>query len=92
VVIALLVGAAFMILFVLAHLAREFSRLSFHSPPDLGNSDDWDCAQDDFDDTAPPGGFERMHTPTRHPRTGWRQILLPPCKSSCRGHKNLTPR
>jgi hypothetical protein len=50
VVIALLVGAAFMILFVLAHLAREFSRLSFHSPPDLDNSDDWDCAQDDFDD------------------------------------------
>jgi hypothetical protein len=54
VVIALLVGAAFVILFVLTDLARELSRLSYHSPPDLDNSDDWDAALDEFDDTAPP--------------------------------------
>jgi len=51
--IALLVGAAFMILSVLAHLAQELSRLSYHSPPDPDNSDDWDVALDDSDDTAP---------------------------------------
>jgi hypothetical protein len=52
-VIALLVGAVFMILFVLADLARDLSRLSYHSPPDLDDSDDWDVALDEFYDTVP---------------------------------------
>jgi hypothetical protein len=52
-VIAPLVGAAFMILFVLTDPTRDLSRLSYHSPPDLENSDDWDVALDEFDDTVP---------------------------------------
>jgi len=42
IVIALLVGAAFMILIALAGLARDLSRQSFLAPPDLGRSDDWE--------------------------------------------------
>jgi hypothetical protein len=34
-VIAPLVGAGLMILFVLTELAQDLSRLSYHSPPDL---------------------------------------------------------
>ncbi|HWX29753.1 MAG TPA: hypothetical protein VNZ53_20235 [Steroidobacteraceae bacterium] len=52
-VIALLVGAVFMILFVLANLARDLSRLSYHSPPDLDDSDDWDVTLDEFYDWVP---------------------------------------
>jgi hypothetical protein len=40
--IAVLVGADFMIMFVLMGLARELSRLSYHSPPDLDGSNDLD--------------------------------------------------
>jgi hypothetical protein len=54
IVIALLVGAAFMFLFVLADLARELSRQSFQAPPDLESSDDWDVEANDFTDTASP--------------------------------------
>jgi hypothetical protein len=54
IVIALLVGATLMILFVMADLARELSRHSFQSPPDLDSSDDWDVAADEFSDTVPP--------------------------------------
>ena len=54
IVIALLVGAAFMILVALANLARELSRQSFHAPPDLSSSDDWDEEMDEFADAAPP--------------------------------------
>jgi hypothetical protein len=53
-VIAVLVGAAFLILLFLTDLARDLSRCSYHSPPDLDNSDDWDVALDEFDDPAPP--------------------------------------
>jgi hypothetical protein len=53
IVIALLVGVAFMILFVLTDLARELSRQSFLSPPDLDSSDDWDLAADELTDAAP---------------------------------------
>jgi hypothetical protein len=53
-VVAVLVGATFMILFVLTDLARELSRHSYHSPPDLDGSDDWDLALDEFEDTATP--------------------------------------
>jgi hypothetical protein len=42
IVIALLVGAAFVILFVLADLARDLSRHSFQAPPDLDSSGDCD--------------------------------------------------
>jgi hypothetical protein len=38
-VIVLLVGVAFRILFVLADLARELSRHSFLVPPEMGSSD-----------------------------------------------------
>jgi hypothetical protein len=54
VVIAVLVGATFMILLVLTDLARELSRHSHHAPPDLDGSDDWDVALDEFEDTAKP--------------------------------------
>jgi hypothetical protein len=53
-VIAVLVGAIFIILLVLTDLARELSRHSFHSPPDLDSSDDWDVALDEIDNTVPP--------------------------------------
>jgi len=52
-VIALLVGAVLIFLFVLTDLARDLSRLSYHSPPDLDDSDDWDVAPDEFYDTVP---------------------------------------
>jgi hypothetical protein len=54
IVISLLVGAAIMLLFVLADLARDLSRHSFHASPDLDSSDDWDIAADEFNDTARP--------------------------------------
>jgi hypothetical protein len=54
IVIALLLGLVFLILFVLTDLARGLSRLSNHSPPDPDGSDDWDVALDEFDHTAPP--------------------------------------
>jgi hypothetical protein len=68
IVIALLVGARFMILFVLANLARELSRQSFQAPPDLDSSDDWDVAVNDFTDPAPPVAYcmERRAV-SRHP-------------------------
>jgi hypothetical protein len=53
IVIALLVGVAFLIPFVLTDLARELSRHSFLSPPDLDSSDDWDLTADELTDTAP---------------------------------------
>jgi hypothetical protein len=53
IVMALLVGVAFMVPFVLTDLARELSRHSFLAPPDLDSSDDWDGAADEFTDTAP---------------------------------------
>jgi hypothetical protein len=53
IVIAVLVGAIFMILFVLTDLARELSRVAYHSPPDL-DGDDLDIALDGLDETAPP--------------------------------------
>jgi hypothetical protein len=52
IVIALLVGAAFMILYLLTDLARELSRHSFQAPPDLDSGDDWDVAADEFTGTA----------------------------------------
>jgi hypothetical protein len=51
-VIAPPVGAGLIILIVLTELAQDLSRLSYHSPPDLDNSDDWDVALDEFDDTV----------------------------------------
>jgi multisubunit Na+/H+ antiporter MnhC subunit len=53
IVIVLLVGAAFMVLFMLADLARDLSRRSFMVPPDLDSSDEWDIAADEFADTVP---------------------------------------
>jgi hypothetical protein len=46
IVIAMLAGAAFLFLFVLADLARDLSGHSFHAPPDLDSSDDGDVAAD----------------------------------------------
>jgi hypothetical protein len=40
IVIALLAGAAFMILFALAGLARDLSRQSFQVGPDLDSNED----------------------------------------------------
>jgi hypothetical protein len=54
IVIALLVGVAFVILLVLTDLARELSRQSFQASPDLDSSDDWDIALDEFGDTDQP--------------------------------------
>jgi hypothetical protein len=51
-VIVLLVGVAFRILFVLADLARELSRHSFLVPPDMGSSDECDVAKDEIADTS----------------------------------------
>jgi hypothetical protein len=53
-VIAVFVGAIFIIPLVLTDLARELSRNSYHSPPDLDSGDDWDVALDEIDDAAPP--------------------------------------
>jgi hypothetical protein len=54
VVLAVLVGAAFMIVFVLIDLARELSHHSYHSPPDLYSSNDWDVEQNEFEGAVPP--------------------------------------
>jgi hypothetical protein len=62
IVIALLVGVAFMILFVLTDLARELSRHSFLSPPDLDSSDDWNVEVDELTDAAP----QMVCSPDRH--------------------------
>ena len=53
-VTALLFGAAFMLLFVLAEFARALLRHSFQAPPDLDDSEDWEIAADAFRDRAPP--------------------------------------
>ena len=50
-VIALLVGVAFTILFVLADLARELSRHSFLVSPDMDSGDDCDVVTDEIADT-----------------------------------------
>jgi hypothetical protein len=52
IVIALLVGVAFVILFVLTDLARELSRHSFLAPPDLEGSGDWYVMADEHSDAA----------------------------------------
>ena len=54
IVIGLLVAATFAFLFVVADIARDLSRQSFQAPPDLDGSDDWDVADDEFADNAPP--------------------------------------
>jgi hypothetical protein len=51
-VIAVFVGAIFIIPLVLTDLARELSRNSYHSPPDLDSGDDRDVALDEIDDAA----------------------------------------
>jgi hypothetical protein len=67
IVIAVLVGAAFMLLVALAELARDLSRHSFQSLPDM-DSDDWDVAADDFTDTVPPVVYsEERQAIGRHP-------------------------
>ena len=53
-VIAVIVGAIFIIPLVLTDLARELSRHSYHSPPDIDSSDDWDVALDEVDDAVSP--------------------------------------
>jgi hypothetical protein len=53
-VIAVLVGAIFIIPLVLTDLARELSRHSYHSPPDLDGGDDGDDALNEIDDPVPP--------------------------------------
>jgi hypothetical protein len=53
-VIAVPVGAIFIILLILTDLAREISRHSLQSPPDLDSSDDWDVALDEIDNPVPP--------------------------------------
>jgi hypothetical protein len=42
IVIELIIGASFLIVFVLADLARDLSRHSYLAPIDLDNGDDWD--------------------------------------------------
>jgi hypothetical protein len=72
IVIALLVVVALMLLFVLTDLVRDLSRLSYHSPPDLDDSEDWDVALDEFDDTVPPVvpyAEQRSVSPYRTART-----------------------
>ena len=64
-VIAVLVGAIFIFLLAITDLARELSRHSFHSPPDLDSSDDWDVALDEIDDAVPP-----VITHTEHRQVG----------------------
>ena len=60
VVIAVLVGAALMILFALADLARDLSRHSFLAPPDLDSSEDLDVEVDEFADAAAPSVSPRI--------------------------------
>jgi hypothetical protein len=45
--IAVLVGAAFMVLFALLDLVRELSHSSNHSAPDPESSNGWDDTQDE---------------------------------------------
>lgn len=56
-VIAVLVGAIFIFLLAITDFARELSRHSFQSPPDLDSSGDWDVASDEIDGT--PGSHSR---------------------------------
>jgi hypothetical protein len=53
-VIAVFVGAIFIIPLVLTDLARELSSRSYHSPPDIDSDDDWDGALNEIDDAVPP--------------------------------------
>ena len=46
-VIALLVGASFIILFVISDLARDLLRHSHQASPDPDDSDDWDGAAEE---------------------------------------------
>ena len=46
IVIELIVGLTFMIVFALADLARDLSRHSHPPPLDLDNGDEWDAAAD----------------------------------------------
>jgi hypothetical protein len=55
IVIALLVGMVFMILFVLANLARDLSHQSFLAPPDLDGSEDRDRSPRIRGDHMPDG-------------------------------------
>jgi hypothetical protein len=52
--IAVFVGAIFIIPLVLTGLARELSLHSYHSPPDLDSDEDWDVALDEIDEAVPP--------------------------------------
>ena len=52
-VIAVFVGLIFIIPLVLTGLARELSRHSYHSPPDLGSGNDWDAELDEIYDDVP---------------------------------------
>jgi hypothetical protein len=77
IVIALLVGVAFMMLFVLADLARDLSRLSYHSPPDLDDSDDWDVTLDEFYDRVPGVARHGDHPRANGERRGVYWLRLP---------------
>jgi len=55
IVIELIVGLTFMIVFALADLARDLSRHSHPPPLDLDNEDEWDAAAD-----------ESIHADARH--------------------------
>jgi hypothetical protein len=77
VVIALLVGVWFMILFVLTDIARELLRHPSQAPPDLDSSDDWDVA-DEFNDAAPPVAYRtERRAVTQYPIGGMRGDLVP---------------
>ena len=68
-VIAVLVGAVFIIPLVLTGLARELSRNSYHSPPNPDSGDDWDVALDEIDNTVPPVVTHTEQWPvSRYPR------------------------
>jgi hypothetical protein len=78
IVIALLVGAAFMILYIVTDLVRELSRRSFQAPPDLDSSDDWDVAADEFTDAAPQMVYSaERQTVSRYPIEGTRRDHVP---------------
>jgi hypothetical protein len=55
IVIELIVGLTFMIVFALADLARDLSRHSYPPPLDLDNEDEWHAAAD-----------EPIHADARH--------------------------
>jgi hypothetical protein len=65
IVIALLVWAAFLLLFVVADVARDLLRNPFHAPPDLDGSEDWDVAADAFNNSAQPASTRGDGTPGR---------------------------